>query len=109
MAAQFNLDIDHMVAVTAFLQDDLMEKKFMEPDDTAGEADGKVCKLNKAISGLKQACLSGVECNFPYLMGFSSIPNLCINLICCYCKMFKCPFTCYCIFMCNECLKTHTF
>lgn len=56
IAAQFNLDIEQMDAVTAFLQGDLDEEIFMEPPEgIEGDFDGKVCKLNKAIYGLKQA------------------------------------------------------
>ncbi|XP_073811779.1 uncharacterized protein [Musca autumnalis] len=56
IAAQFNLDIEQMDAVTAFLQGELDEEIFMEPPEgIEGDFVGKVCRLNKAIYGLKQA------------------------------------------------------
>lgn len=45
-----------MDAVTAFLQGDLSEEIYMEPPEGVNfNMTGKVCKLNKAIYGLKQA------------------------------------------------------
>lgn len=54
LAAEFDLDIDQFDAVSAFLQGDVEEEIFMtQPEEFA--KDSKVCRLNKAIYGLKQA------------------------------------------------------
>lgn len=54
LAVEHNLEIDQMDAVSAFLQGDLEEEIFMVQPD--GFQHGtKVCRLNKAIYGLKQA------------------------------------------------------
>lgn len=57
MAAQYDMDIEHMDAVSAFLQGELNECIYMSYPDVPGISnnDGKVCKLNKSIYGLKQA------------------------------------------------------
>lgn len=54
LAAQFDLDIEQLDAVTAFLQGDIEEEIFMvQPKEFAENS--KVCRLKKAIYGLKQA------------------------------------------------------
>lgn len=54
LAAHFDLDIDQWDVVTAFLQGDVEEEIFMlQPEEFADNS--KVCRLNKAIYGLKQA------------------------------------------------------
>lgn len=54
LAAQHDLDINQMDAVSAFLQSDVEEEIFMvQPKEYAHGI--KVCRLNKAIYGLKQA------------------------------------------------------
>lgn len=54
LSAKFNLDIDQMDAVTAFLQGDLEEEIFMtQPEGFAKNM--KVCRLKKSLYGLKQA------------------------------------------------------
>lgn len=54
LAAKYNLDIDQMDAVTAFLQGDLEEEVYMaQPQEF--QQGLQVCRLNKAIYGLKQA------------------------------------------------------
>lgn len=54
IAAQFDLDIEQLDAVSAFLQGDVEEELFMvQPKEFAENS--KVCRLKKAIYGLKQA------------------------------------------------------
>lgn len=56
VAAHFDLDIDQMDAVTEFLLGYLSEEIYMEhPEGIGDQAIENVCKLNKAIHGLKQA------------------------------------------------------
>ena len=57
LAIKHDLMIDQMDAVTAFLQGDLDEDIYMEqpPCFVDGQRKTLVCKLNKAIYGLKQA------------------------------------------------------
>lgn len=47
--------IDQMDAITAFLQGDLPESVYMEQAEHFSDGTNRVCKLNKAIYGLKQA------------------------------------------------------
>jgi hypothetical protein len=49
------LKIDQMDPVTAFLQGDLSEEIFMEPPEGFIHEEGRVCKLKRAIYGLKQS------------------------------------------------------
>ncbi|KAG5674318.1 hypothetical protein PVAND_004295 [Polypedilum vanderplanki] len=55
LAASKGLRIYQMDAVTAFLQGDIKEEIYMEYPEGFVNNNGKVCKLNKAIYGLKQA------------------------------------------------------
>lgn len=57
LAVKYNMDIDQMDAVTAFLQGDLSDEIYMiQPEEFVdSSAVNKVCKLRKAIYGLKQA------------------------------------------------------
>jgi hypothetical protein len=57
LAAQFDLDIDHVDITTAFLNGDLNETIYMEqPEGFVKEGqENKVCQLQKAIYGLRQA------------------------------------------------------
>lgn len=56
MAAELDLDIDHLDVVTAFLHGDLEEDIYMEQSKgyVVPGQENKVCKLKKAIYGLKQ-------------------------------------------------------
>lgn len=54
LAAEYKLEIDQMDAVSAFLQGDLEEEIYMVQPEGFNNG-SKVCKLNKAIYGLKQA------------------------------------------------------
>ena len=57
LAVKYDFDIDHMDAVTAFLQGDLNDDIFIQQPElfeVRGQ-ENKVCKLNKAMYGLKQA------------------------------------------------------
>lgn len=60
LAIQWKLKIHQVDAITAFLQGDLLEEIFMEQPEGYNDGSGRVCKLNKAIYGLKQA---GRQCN----------------------------------------------
>lgn len=54
LAVEFDLDIEQLDAVSAFLQGDVDEEIFMvQPKEFAQNS--KVCRLNKALYGLKQA------------------------------------------------------
>lgn len=55
LAARYDLDIDQMDAVTAFLQGDLDENIYMNQPEGFMDGSNKVCCLKKAIYGLKQA------------------------------------------------------
>lgn len=55
LAAQWGLKIHQMDAVTAFLQGDLQEAIYMDQPEGYSDDSKRVCKLNKAIYGLKQA------------------------------------------------------
>lgn len=58
LASKYNLDIQQMDAVTAFLQGELSEDIFIErPQGISDGKDGQVLKLNKAVYGLKQSSL----------------------------------------------------
>lgn len=75
MAAKLDLDIEHMDAVTAFLQGDLKEEIYMQQPAGMEDGSGRVCRLHKSLYGLKQAsrawneklggCLlkSGLKCS----------------------------------------------
>lgn len=54
LAARYNLDIDQMDAITAFLQGDLENEIYMTQPELYEEGT-KVCLLQKSIYGLKQA------------------------------------------------------
>lgn len=54
MAAKYDLDIQQMDAVTAFLQGDVEEEIYMTQPKEFATGD-QVCRLRKAIYGLKQA------------------------------------------------------
>jgi hypothetical protein len=57
LAAQLDLEVDHLDVVTAFLQGDLHEEIYMSHPEgfvVEGEED-KVCLLKRAIYGLKQS------------------------------------------------------
>lgn len=58
LAAKLDLDINQMDAITAFLQSDLNEDIYMAQPEEFDDNTGRVCKLNKAIYGLKQASRS---------------------------------------------------
>lgn len=55
LAVQKKMKIHQMDAVTAFLQGDLDEDIFMEQPEGYDDGSGRVCKLNRAVYGLKQA------------------------------------------------------
>lgn len=55
LAAQYDLDIDQMDAVTAFLQGDLPDLIYMLQPEGFSDKTGKVCRLKKSLYGLKQA------------------------------------------------------
>ena len=55
IAAEYDLEIYQMDAVTAFLQGELNEEVFMEQPEYFNDGTGRVCALKKSIYGLKQA------------------------------------------------------
>ncbi|CAA9993736.1 unnamed protein product [Nesidiocoris tenuis] len=55
LAAQLDLDIDQMDAVSAFLQGDLTEEIYMTQPIGYRDNTNRVCRLKKSIYGLKQA------------------------------------------------------
>jgi hypothetical protein len=55
LAVTEGMKIHQMDAVTAFLQGELNESIYMEQPEKYDDGTNKVCKLNKAIYGLKQA------------------------------------------------------
>lgn len=55
LAVQKDLEIFQMDAVTAYLQGDLEEDIYMEQPKGFKDNTGRVCRLNKAIYGLKQS------------------------------------------------------
>lgn len=63
MSAQYGLDIEHLDVKTAFLNGNLEETVFMEQPEyfKLKGNEHKVCKLNKAVYGLKQAAKSWYE------------------------------------------------
>lgn len=60
LAVKNDMKIDQMDAVSAFLQGDLGEEIYLEQPENFNDGSGRVCKLKKAIYGLKQ---SGREWN----------------------------------------------
>lgn len=55
LAVKNGLHIDQMDAVTAFMQGDLTEEIYIEQPEGFNDGSNKVCKLNRAINGLKQS------------------------------------------------------
>lgn len=55
LAVKDGYKICQMDAITAFLQGDLTESVYMEQPEGYNDGSGRVCKLQKAIYGLKQA------------------------------------------------------
>lgn len=55
MAARYNMHIHQMDAVTAFLQGELTEEIYMRQPEGLNIGLGKVCRLKRALYGLKQS------------------------------------------------------
>lgn len=55
LAAKYDLDIDQMDAVTAFLHGKLDEEIYMTQPELFSDGTNKVCRLHKSLYGLKQA------------------------------------------------------
>lgn len=55
IAAKYDLDIDQMDAVTAFLQGELKEEVYMRQPTGLEDGTERVCRLKKSLYGLKQA------------------------------------------------------
>lgn len=55
IAVENDMKIHQMDVITAFLQGDLDEVIYMDQPELYNDGSGRVCKLNKAIYGLKQA------------------------------------------------------
>lgn len=58
LAANLDLEIEHLDVSTAFLYGDLKEEIFIEPPEGFPCSEGKVFRLKKAIYGLKQSARS---------------------------------------------------
>lgn len=54
-AAKNKFNVDQMDAVTAFLQGDLYEEIYTDQPEGFDDGTGRVCRLNRAMYGLKQA------------------------------------------------------
>lgn len=54
LAVKNGLRIDQMDAVTAFLQSDLEEGIYVDQPENFSDGTNRVCKLNRAMYGLKQ-------------------------------------------------------
>ncbi|KRX86071.1 Retrovirus-related Pol polyprotein from transposon TNT 1-94 [Trichinella pseudospiralis] len=55
LAAKYNLEVNQMDVVTAFLNLNLNEEIYMELPTGVGDENNKYCRLRKSIYGLKQA------------------------------------------------------
>lgn len=55
LAVKYELNIEQMDAVTAFLQGDVEETIYMSQPEIFDDNTGRVCKLKRSIYGLKQA------------------------------------------------------
>lgn len=55
IAAKYNMQVDQMDAVTAFLHGELEEDIFMLQPEGFADGSDKVCRLKKSLYGLKQA------------------------------------------------------
>lgn len=55
LSVEWDMQIHQMDAITAFLQGDLHEEVYMDQPERYEDGTRRVCKLNKAIYGLKQA------------------------------------------------------
>jgi len=55
LTVKWNMEIDQMDAVTAFLQGDLKEEIFIEQPASYNDGSNRVCRLKKAMYGLKQS------------------------------------------------------
>ena len=55
LAAQQNLEVHQMDVKSTYLNGDLDEEIYMDQPEGYEQASGKVCRLRKAIYGLKQA------------------------------------------------------
>lgn len=69
LAVGWNMDVEHLDVTTAFLQEDLKKEVHMKQSQgfiVKGQV-AKVCKLEKAIYGLKQGTMRGIaSCTQPY-------------------------------------------
>lgn len=77
LAAQQNINIFQMDAITAFLQGDLIEDIFMEQPEGFHDGTKRVCQLNRAVYGLKQAGRVRNRKLDGYLTSIGFIKSLC--------------------------------
>lgn len=70
LAAQRGLDIDQMDAVSAYLQGTLNEEIYTRQPEGFDDGTGKVCKLRKAMYGLKQSGREWNRCLDAALLSF---------------------------------------
>lgn len=55
MGVKNGLQIDQMDAVTAFMQGELTDEIYLEQPEGFTDGTNRVCKLHRAINGLKQS------------------------------------------------------
>lgn len=75
MAAQRGLSIDQMDAITAYLQGDLDEEIYTQQPEGFDDGSGRVCKLKKAMYGLKQSGRQWNRCLDDALQSFGLIKS----------------------------------
>lgn len=75
LAAQRGLQIDQMDAITAYLQGNLDEEIYTLQPDGYDDGSGRVCKLHKAMYGLKQSGRQWNGCLDAALLSFGLIKS----------------------------------
>lgn len=75
IAAQRRLNIDQMDAITAYLQGDLDEEIYTQQPDEFDDGSGRVCRLKKAMYGLKQSGRQWNKCLDDALQSFGLIKS----------------------------------
>lgn len=75
MAAQRGLQIDQMDAITAYLQGNLDENIYTLQPDGFDDGTGRVCKLHKAMYGLKQSGRQWNRCLDEALLSFGLVKS----------------------------------
>ena len=74
-AAQYNLEVEQMDAITAFIQGEISEEIYVEqPTGFESKNGPKVCRLKKALYGLKQSARLWQEKLSRVLQGLGYFP-----------------------------------